>query len=94
MATASWQGVVIARGEHTQEVDGFVYFAPEDVDRRYLQPSDKRTECGWKGTASYFDVTVEGNVNRDAAWVYADPKPEGAHIKGWIAFWRGVEISR
>ena len=75
-------------------MDGFVYFRPEDVDRRYLVSSDKRTECGWKGTASYFHVVVDGKENRDAAWVYADPKPEAADFKGWIAFWRGVEIRR
>ena len=94
MATASWQGTMIARGENTQEVDSFVYFRPEDVDPRYLAPSEKHTECGWKGTASYFHVVVGEHENRDAAWVYADPKPEAAHLKGWIAFWRGVEIQR
>ena len=93
-ATATWQGSVIARSDRTQEVDGFVYFPPDTVDRRYLQASQKRTECHWKGTASYFHVVVDGKVNQDAAWVYADPKPEAAHFSGWIAFWKGVEITR
>ena len=50
--------------------------------------------CPWKGTASYFTIAVDGKENPDAAWVYREPKPEAAHLKGHIGFWRGVEIQK
>ena len=28
--------------------------------REYLKPSDTHTVCGWKGTASYYTVDVNG----------------------------------
>ena len=48
--------------------------------------------CSWKGVASYYDVVVNGDVNRDAAWYYSDPKEAAAHIANHIAFWHGVRV--
>jgi uncharacterized protein (DUF427 family) len=49
--------------------------------------------CGWKGTASYYDVVVNGEVNTNAAWFYANPSAQAAAIKGRVAFWKGVQVS-
>ena len=92
MPRASWNGAVIAESEAFELVEGNVYFPPEALDRRYLQPSATRTVCPWKGTAHYYDVVVEAEVNRDAAWCYASPKTEAAHIAGYVAFWKGVTV--
>lgn len=62
------------------------------MKREFLRPGDTHTTCGWKGIASYYDVVVDGQVNKDAAWYYPDPKPAAANIAGCIAFWRGVGI--
>jgi uncharacterized protein (DUF427 family) len=62
------------------------------VKAEYLRPSETRTFCWWKGTASYYDVVVDGRLNRNAAWYYPDVKPAAANIKGYIAFWRGVRV--
>jgi uncharacterized protein (DUF427 family) len=35
---------------------------------------------------------VDGERNRDACWYYPDPKPAAAEIRGWYAFWRGVDV--
>lgn len=48
--------------------------------------------CPWKGTASYFDVVVDGEINPGAAWYYPEPKSAAAEIRGYIAFWRGVAV--
>ena len=48
--------------------------------------------CPWKGTASYHSLEVDGAVNEDAAWYYAEPKSRATSIKGHLAFWRGVTI--
>ena len=46
-----------------------------------------------KAPASYYDVVVEDNTNAQAAWYYPEPKPEAKNIKGYIAFWKGVEVT-
>lgn len=94
MPRAVWKGKVIAETEVFEVVEGNVYFPPESVHRELLQPSGTTTVCGWKGTASYYDVVVDGEVNRDAAWFYPDPKPAAAAIRGHVAFWRGVQVER
>lgn len=92
MTKAIWNGIIIAESDRTQVVDGYTYFPPEQVRREHLRDSAKHTGCAWKGTASYYDVVAGGQVNRDAAWYYPQPKDAARHIAGWIGFWRGVEI--
>ncbi|MEU6237068.1 DUF427 domain-containing protein [Kitasatospora sp. NPDC047058] len=93
MTTARWQGTVIAESDDTTVVEGNHYFPAESVRSEYLRPSATTTVCGWKGTAEYYTIDVGGATNPDAAWYYAEPKPGAAHVRGRIAFWRGVEIS-
>ena len=59
-----------------------------------FQRSTTQTVCGWKGVASYYDVVVDGKVNKDAAWYYADPKPAANNIKDHVAFWKGVTVEK
>jgi uncharacterized protein (DUF427 family) len=94
MPKALWNGAVIAQAEadDVRIVEGNVYFSPESVDHTYLRESKTNTVCGWKGTASYYDVVVEGEVNHDAAWYYPLPKPAAEEIAGYVAFWKGVQI--
>ena len=89
---ATWNNAVLAESDGTVVVEGNHYFPPESVDRQYFQESSTHTVCPWKGTASYYDVVVEGNVNKDAAWYYPEPKAAAEEIKDRIAFWRGVKI--
>ena len=95
MPKATWSGALIAEAaDHEVEiVEGNVYFPPEAVDKTYLRPSSTHTVCGWKGTASYYDVVVDGAVNKDAAWYYPSPKAAAENISGYVAFWKGIEIS-
>ena len=90
---AVWNGAVLAESEETQVVEGNHYFPPSSVRDEYFEPSDKHTTCGWKGVASYKTVVVDGQRNEDAAWFYPETKPEAEKIRGWFAFWRGVEVS-
>jgi uncharacterized protein (DUF427 family) len=94
MARAEWNGVVIARSDSFEEVEGNIYFPPDAIDRQYFRPSDQTTVCPWKGTAHYYDILVAGAVNRAAAWYYPQPKPAAAKIKDHVAFWRGVTVER
>lgn len=89
---AIWKGQVLAESDDTVEVEGNHYFPPEALRREHFRPSAHHTVCGWKGTASYFDVVVGEAVNANAAWYYLEPKAEAREIAGRIAFWRGVEV--
>jgi uncharacterized protein (DUF427 family) len=92
MPKAIWNTAVLAESDEFETVEGNTYFPPEAIRTEYFRPSDTHTVCGWKGTASYYDVVVDGQVNKDAAWYYPDPKPAAKNIKGHIAFWRGVKV--
>jgi uncharacterized protein (DUF427 family) len=94
MPRALWKGKVIAESDTYETVEGNVYFPPGSVREEHLKPSPTHTVCGWKGTASYYNVVVDGEENRDAAWYYPDPKPDAANIKDHVAFWRGVTVER
>jgi uncharacterized protein (DUF427 family) len=93
MATARWNGEIIAESDETTIVEGNHYFPIDSVHQQYLRPSDTHTVCGWKGTASYYTLSVNGAENTDAAWYYPEPKDEAKQIKDHVAFWRGVEIT-
>ena len=92
MPKAIWNGTVIAESDATEVVEGNHYFPPDAVREGFFRASEATTVCGWKGTANYYDVVVDGAVNEQAAWYYADPKPDAANIKGYVAFWKGVEV--
>ena len=90
---AQWNGKVIASSNNIVKVDGNAYFPLEDLDQAYFEPSSHTTECGWKGTASYYNINVDGKVNKNAAWFYANPKEAAMQIKGRVAFWKGVVVN-
>lgn len=92
MAKAIWNGAVIAESDQTEIVEGNHYFPPDSIDRQYFQASDHHTVCGWKGTASYYDLVVDGKTNEQAAWYYPDPKDAASNIRDYVAFWKGVEV--
>lgn len=94
MAKATWNGAVLAESDRFEMVEGNVYFPPEALRRDLVKESGTHTVCSWKGTASYYDVVVDGQVNKDAVWYYPDPKPEAANIKGYVAFWKGVTVEK
>ena len=90
---AIWNDTEIASSDDTVVVEGNHYFPLSSVNRDYLRDSDTRTDCPWKGEASYYDIAVGDEVNADAAWYYSDPKPAAAEISGRVAFGREVEVS-
>ena len=92
MVRATWKGTVLAESDETVVVEGSHYFPRASVDAARLRETATRTTCGWKGEASYFTVVVGDDENADAAWTYADPKPEAMEIAGRIAFWKGVTV--
>ena len=92
MPKALWNGVVIAESDSTEIIEGNHYFPPTAIDRQYFRESSHNTVCGWKGTASYYDVIVEDSVNANAAWFYPTPKDAVAKVRDYVAFWKGIEV--
>jgi len=94
MPRATWNGAILAEAppDAVRKVEGNVYFPPDAVRHEHLRSSDTHTFCGWKGTASYYDVTVDEKVNRDAAWYYPATKDAAKDVEGWVAFWHGVTV--
>jgi len=90
---AIWNGEVLAESGNTIVVEGNHYFPLDTLRSEYFTPSETHTICGWKGTASYYDLVVNGETNRDAAWYYPQTKDEAKNIEGYIAFWKGVKIT-
>jgi len=93
MPKATWAGTILAESNDTIEIEGNQYFPPDSVNRQYLEDSSTHSTCPWKGQASYYHVIVNNEKNPDAAWYYPNPKEAAAQIKGYVAFWKGVEIS-
>jgi uncharacterized protein (DUF427 family) len=89
---ATWNGKTVAESNDTVVVEGNHYFPADSVDRSLLVESNTHSTCPWKGEASYYSITVDGQVNDDAAWYYPSPKDAAAEIKDRVAFWRGVTI--
>jgi uncharacterized protein (DUF427 family) len=89
---ALWNGAVIAESDDTVVVEGNHYFPAESLDQQVLRPSETRTVCPWKGTASYWTLEVDGQTNPDAAWYYPEPSDAAAAIRDHVAFWKGVTV--
>ena len=89
---AVWNGAVLAESDRTIVVEGNHYFPPDDVNSEHFESSSRHTVCPWKGTASYYDVVVNGQTNKEAAWYYPTPKDAAKNIAGYVAFWKGVQV--
>lgn len=89
---AIWNGAVIAESDDTVVVEGNHYFPAETLDRNVVRDSDHTSVCPWKGTASYYSLEVDGQLNPDAVWYYPDPKPGAEAVAGRVAFWKGVMV--
>lgn len=93
MATATWNGTTVAQSDDTVVVEGNHYFPRSSVRSDVLRDSSTTSVCPWKGTASYFSLEVDGEVNPDAAWYYPSPKEAAAQVQDRVAFWKGVVVT-
>lgn len=93
MATATWNGTVIAESDDTVIVEGNHYFPLDSVVDGVLEPSDRSSVCPWKGTASYFNLARDGERSDNAAWTYPTPKDAAAEITDRVAFYSMVTVT-
>ncbi len=92
MPRAIWNEAVLVESDDTIIVEGDVYFPLESVNSNFLKQSSSTSLCPRKGKAFFYDVVIDGTVNRDAAWYYLGPEKDFEQLKNRIAFWKGVEL--
>ena len=92
MPRAVFANTVIAESDDTVVVEGNHYFPLSSVKPEVLTETDTHTVCPWKGTASYYTVTVGEQSSTDAAWYYPTPKDAAKEIARHVAFWKGVTV--
>jgi uncharacterized protein (DUF427 family) len=64
------------------------YYLPlSDVRMDLLVPSDRHTQCPYKGTAAYWSVRVGERTYEDYVWIYRTPLPESQKIAGLACFY-------
>ena len=97
---ANWNGKIIAEAdeEAVLNIEGNTYFPMKTTKSKFFKRTDHHTTCPWKGEAAYFDITVDGETNENAAWFYTAPKPDaitkvGKDFTNYVSFWNGVEIT-
>jgi uncharacterized protein (DUF427 family) len=94
---AIWNNTVLAESNDTIIIEGNHYFPADSISQEYFVKNDEHTICPWKGEASYYDLVVDGQENKGAAWYYPQPKDGsvervGHDFANYVAFWRGVEV--
>lgn len=89
---AIWKDELLAESDDTIVIENNHYFPASSLNMNFFKKSETTSKCPWKGTANYFSIIVNGEINKDAAWYYATPKGAAKEIKDYVAFWRGVEI--
>ncbi|MDJ0951314.1 MAG: DUF427 domain-containing protein [Alphaproteobacteria bacterium] len=90
--TVTYNGRTIARSGNALRLREttlapVLYIPQSDVDMASLEPTDHATYCPYKGDASYWTVTVDGQRAENAVWAYAEPYPAVTAIKGHLAFY-------
>lgn len=89
---AIWNNQIIAESKDTVVIENNHYFPHESINKEFFKPSETHTVCPWKGTASYYSLSVNGKDNKDAAWFYPEVSELAKGIKNRVAFWKGVKV--
>lgn len=63
------------------------YFPRRDVEMGYLAATKLDTYCPYKGHASYFTLSKDGQIAENAVWSYESPHPAMEIIRDRVAFY-------
>jgi uncharacterized protein (DUF427 family) len=65
---------------------GVHYIPRADVDMALLSRTALKTQCPYKGEASYYSINAGKRPAENAVWTYEHPKPVATAIAGYLAF--------
>ncbi len=88
MIKALYNGKVIAESNNTVKVEGNHYFPLESLKLGFLEQSNLKTTCPWKGVASYYTLNIDSEKLIDMIWYYPEPSDASMQIKNRIAFYQ------
>ena len=94
MPRAVVNDTVIAESDNYEVVEGTIYFPPESINREYFKESSLHSTCPWKGVASYYTLSVNGEEMPDVAWYYPQPSEAASNVKNYVAFYPAVKVER
>ena len=92
MKTATFNGVKIAESDATVVIEGNYYFPSEAVNWEHFSRTSHSTHCPWKGDASYYNVSADGETKENVAWQYEAPYEKASEIKDYVAFYPAVTV--
>ncbi|MBK18611.1 MAG: hypothetical protein CMM52_07225 [Rhodospirillaceae bacterium] len=64
-----------------------LYFPMDDVRMELFSSTDHTSNCGYKGDASYWTLTLGDRIEENVMWSYRDPYDETRIIKDYVAFY-------
>lgn len=64
-----------------------IYIPREDIAMAFLDQTDKRSTCPYKGEATHYSIVTKSTVLENAAWSYEAPKESVAEINDHLAFY-------
>ncbi len=65
------------------------YLPADDVAMDLLRAAPGRSNCEWKGEASYFALADPEANGQPVAWSYPRPTPAFAALAAWVSFYPG-----
>ena len=77
--------MVAIRAAAQDEPRGEVHDGIDVMLAEHFSEASNSTFCEWKGSASYFTITVGDRSAPNAAWTYRNPDPAFREIEGYIA---------
>ena len=95
---AVWKNTVLAESNNTIRSQSNDYFPPESVKKEYLRKSETHTRImdPYRGPATYYDIVIGKDINKDAAWYFTEAKGANRQVNLYVAFdqKKGVTIEK
>ena len=90
---AIFKDQVIADSSDTLIIEKDHYFPVESVRMEFLKKHAEVAACENEGDACYYDLEVNGSVLKDGASSYSRPMEASEHLKDYIVFGEGVQVT-
>jgi uncharacterized protein (DUF427 family) len=90
--TVQFKGVLVAQSDNAMQLQEasyspVIYIPRSDILIEHFQSTEHRTHCPYKGDASYFSLSANGESAENAVWSYEKAYPSVKQIEGHVAFY-------